>query len=69
MRPSLEETRSRLRALLPRLRDRYGVSGLALFGSQVRGEATAASDLDVLVDFVTTPNLFDLVDLGEELTA
>jgi len=29
----------------------FGVKSLALFGSVVRGEATASSDVDVLVEF------------------
>jgi len=30
---------------------RYGVTGLALFGSTVRGEARKDSDIDILVGF------------------
>ncbi len=33
------------------MRARFGVKDLAVFGSVVRGEASDASDLDVLVDF------------------
>lgn len=33
------------------LAERFGVSELALFGSLARGEASAASDVDVLVAF------------------
>ncbi|MFN0134434.1 MAG: nucleotidyltransferase family protein [Phycisphaerales bacterium] len=36
---------------LSRLRTRFGVSGMALFGSCARGEATPTSDADVLVTF------------------
>jgi predicted nucleotidyltransferase len=36
---------------LPELRRRFGVRGLAVFGSVARDEATEASDVDVLVDF------------------
>ncbi len=35
----------------PALAVRYGVLRLALFGSTARGEATAASDFDILVAF------------------
>ena len=35
----------------PQLHDRYGVCGLWLFGSYVRGEEKGGSDLDVLVEF------------------
>jgi hypothetical protein len=42
---------ARLRAALPDLRRRWPIRSLALFGSVVRDEATAESDLDVLVEF------------------
>jgi len=29
----------------------FGVSRIGIFGSQIRGEATSASDVDVLLDF------------------
>lgn len=35
----------------PELQARFGVTGLALFGSTARGEAGADSDVDVLVAF------------------
>jgi predicted nucleotidyltransferase len=39
----------------------FGVKSLALFGSVVRGEATAASDVDLLVEFDGRPvGLFHL---------
>jgi uncharacterized protein len=40
-----------LKAMLPELRDRYGVILLGVFGSYVRGEQTPNSDLDLLVEF------------------
>lgn len=36
---------------MPELRDRFGVTRLALFGSIVRGTARSDSDVDVLVAF------------------
>lgn len=45
----LEENREALR--------RFGVKSLGLFGSVARGEATAASDLDFVVEFER--NTFD----------
>ncbi|HUZ12366.1 MAG TPA: nucleotidyltransferase domain-containing protein [Caulobacteraceae bacterium] len=42
----------RLRSLSPELRHEFGVESLAVFGSYARGEATDASDLDLLVDFL-----------------
>lgn len=49
---------ARLAELLRAARARFGVRELAVFGSVARGEATEASDLDVLVDFVG-PATFD----------
>jgi predicted nucleotidyltransferase len=40
-----------LTAMLPELRDRYGVITLGVFGSYGRGEQTPDSDLDLLVEF------------------
>lgn len=45
---------------------RLGVRSLGLFGSVVRGEATAASDLDFLVEF-ENPNFDGYMDLLEYL--
>ena len=49
--------------------ERYGVKHLALFGSTVRDEATADSDVDVLVEFEggeTYRNYFDLLFFLED---
>lgn len=40
-----------LRQAKPRLSDRFGVTRLALFGYTARGQATLASDVDILVAF------------------
>jgi predicted nucleotidyltransferase len=57
-----------LRDQMPMLRERYGVRSLALFGSVVRGEATAASDVDVLVEYESAPTLFEFVRLKAYLS-
>lgn len=44
-----------------------GVTSLELFGSTVRGDAKAASDIDLLVEFDTTPTLFTIYGLEEYL--
>lgn len=53
---------------IPRLRERYKVRRLALFGSHVRNEQTRTSDLDVLAEFDEAPGLFDFVRLEDELS-
>jgi predicted nucleotidyltransferase len=65
MTPEAERYRDQLRAMLPELAERYGVSELGLFGSRVRGDHRPDSDLDVLVTFrpEARPSLFTLSDL------
>lgn len=52
------------------IRNRFGVSRLGVFGSRVRGEETADSDLDVLVEFSapTFRNYMGLKRYLEDLT-
>jgi predicted nucleotidyltransferase len=44
-----------------RLARQHGVRRVSLFGSVARGEATASSDIDLLVDMETGRTLFDLI--------
>jgi Predicted nucleotidyltransferases len=37
----------------------YGVKNIGLFGSFVRGEQTALSDIDILVEFIPEKHTFD----------
>ena len=55
------------RLIAPVLR-RHGVVRAGIFGSIARGDATAASDVDVLVDFSGRKSLLDLVALRTELS-
>jgi len=57
---------ARLRAALPNLRRRSPIDSLALFDSVVRDEATAKSDLDVLVQFRQPIDPFAFLALEEE---
>ena len=47
-----EEFDAVLRDHLPDLRERYGVESLGIFGSYLREEESAESDLNVYVDLV-----------------
>jgi uncharacterized protein len=49
------------------LRDHFGVRSLSLFGSVARDEATAASDVDLLVEFNRPTGYFGLIALQEHL--
>jgi uncharacterized protein len=63
----LEALRSRLREMLPELRERYHVVHVAVFGSRVRDDFTPQSDLDLLVTFGPDASLFDLVGMEQDL--
>ncbi|MFP4229190.1 MAG: nucleotidyltransferase family protein [Salinivenus sp.] len=60
---TLEDIRAQLREELPTLRERYAVDRIGICGSYVRGEQTEDSDLDLLVTFTETPDLFEFVGL------
>jgi predicted nucleotidyltransferase len=49
------------------LNKEYGVSEIGVFGSFVRGEQKKRSDIDILVDFTSTPDLFELIRLENSL--
>jgi hypothetical protein len=56
MHPLIETHRDALRALA----ERHGVTDLRVFGSMARGDANAASDVDLLVTPLPGTSLFDL---------
>ncbi|MEI6324405.1 MAG: nucleotidyltransferase domain-containing protein [Gemmataceae bacterium] len=55
-----------LRRLKAEFAERYGVTGLGVFGSVARDNATEASDVDVVVE-MTNPDLFFMVHIKEAL--
>jgi uncharacterized protein len=70
VRLELEDIRRRLEPLLPDMR-RRGVTAVYVFGSVLRGEAQADSDVDLFVDYDPRSkfSLLDLVHLREEFSA
>lgn len=68
MSTSLTYYRQVLRQELPALAARHSIASLGLFGSRVRDEERAESDLDVLVSFQRAPTLFQFIALEQELT-
>jgi predicted nucleotidyltransferase len=64
----LESVRSRRAEILSIARKR-GAHNVRLFGSVIRGEADAASDVDFLVDLDEGRSLFDLGGLLSDLEA
>lgn len=69
MKPDREAVLELLRREGPRLRAEYHVASLALFGSVARGDASEASDVDLLVAFDRPVGLFHLVRTQEHLEA
>lgn len=65
-----QEITHQLRAMLPNLRQQYGVRELWLFGSYVRAEQTAESDVDILVTFDNPHlSLIEFIQLEQQLAA
>ena len=55
------------RAEILRIAQEHGARNVRVFGSVKRGDATADSDLDVLIDFEPGRSLLDLVGLKLDL--
>jgi len=49
------------------LRSRYHVKKIGIFGSVARNEASAVSDVDILVEFEQPVDFFEFIDLKEHL--
>ena len=58
-----EDIVTKLRKLRPIITTRYKVKEISLFGSFVRGEQNANSDIDILAEFDEGADLFDLIGL------
>jgi predicted nucleotidyltransferase len=66
---TLEEIRKVLASHRQELKDKYKVKNIGIFGSYVRGEHKAKSDLDVLVEYDNPVSLLQIVALENHLTA
>ena len=53
---------------LPELQKQFSVKSLGLFGSYVRGQQQANSDLDILVNFDELPSLIKFIRLEDRLS-
>ncbi|MBU4446535.1 nucleotidyltransferase domain-containing protein, partial [bacterium] len=58
MKKRIENITSILKSELTILKSKYNVATLEVFGSFVRDEQTANSDVDMLVSFTKSPSLF-----------
>jgi predicted nucleotidyltransferase len=59
---TFEEIRTIIQAHNGELRSQYGIIGISVFGSVVRGEATDDSDVDILATFNRPVGLLKLID-------
>jgi uncharacterized protein len=64
----LEKLKAALASHKEELKENYKVDELGLFGSYVRNEQHNKSDVDVLVTFTETPDLFQFIALEIYLT-
>jgi uncharacterized protein len=64
----LDDFRRILKDHLPSMAASYKVKSLGVFGSFVRDEQGEDSDLDVLVEFVEAPDIFQFMELEQYLS-
>jgi hypothetical protein len=60
---------AQLREQRARIERDYGLRMIGIVGSVARGEASESSDVDVFVDVVRTPTLFQVARAEREMTA
>ena len=63
-----DEIKKRINTQLPLLRDKYHIKNLGIFGSVVRGDHKAGSDIDILVEFNYPIGFFDFIRLENFLS-
>lgn len=64
---SLDEIKRILQAQKPYLYEQYGVTGIGVFGSYVRGEQGPESDIDILIELERPPKIGLMGLVGLEL--
>jgi hypothetical protein len=64
----VEMAKTKLREILPTLRERFKVKSIGVFGSFVRGKQKKGSDLDVLVEFDEVIGLLKFVEMENYLS-
>jgi uncharacterized protein len=65
---TLEDVKAELRRLKPEIESRYPIRLVSIFGSFVRGEQTADSDVDVLAEAgIGKLSLFDIIGVEQLL--
>jgi predicted nucleotidyltransferase len=64
----IDEIILKLRKYLPIIEKKYSVKNLEVFGSYIRGKQKRKSDLDILVEFHETIDLFKYIELENYLS-
>lgn len=64
---SIEEIKNKIKEKESFFRQKYHVNKFLLFGSYAKGEQTSESDIDLLVEFQETVDMFEMIDLQEYL--
>jgi predicted nucleotidyltransferase len=65
---AFKEIKDILKSKAGELRDRFSISKISVFGSIVRGEASAGSDIDILATFDSDISLLKLVSAENYLS-
>jgi predicted nucleotidyltransferase len=68
MEKNIQDILTHLRTLLPYLKEKYDVDFIEAFGSYIRNQQNAESDLDILVSYTKTPGLLKFIELKNFLT-
>jgi hypothetical protein len=64
----LEEIKNKIRESMPIIRDKYKIKTIGVFGSYIRVEQGEGSDIDILVEFYETIDLFKFIELENFLS-
>lgn len=60
---TLEEIKRELKKLKPILKKKYKVKEIGIFGSYIKGEQRKRSDLDILIEFEDSPDLYTYIEI------
>ncbi len=68
MRKKIDQIIRKLKEIRPVIESKYSVKNLEVFGSYIHGEQKKSSDLDILVEFSKTIDLFKYIELENYLS-
>jgi predicted nucleotidyltransferase len=65
---SIKEIKEKIKTQENFFKQKYHVNKFLIFGSYAKGEQTSESDIDLLVEFKETIDMFEMIDLQNYLT-